>query len=153
MDVINDEIKRLEAEGVAEEFAKAALDHEENNPPAEAVAVFESDPEVLGVLTGFTTMICSSLAPNWDVEPEENSMIAEAFEMVLDKYMPGVKDNVGVEFALVMAIGGVVLSRFGKPLKIEREAIADENIEKSTADKQQIYNDDKSRHIIDLGAH
>jgi hypothetical protein len=98
-------------------------------------------------------MLSTSLAPNWEVLPEENAMIAEAFEVVLDKYMPGVKDNIGVEFGLVLAIGGVVLSRMGAgtPLKKERKAIEGESVPTVESEGHPIVYEQSGGGTTDLG--
>ena len=73
--------------------------------------------ELLGPIVG---LLCASVAPAWDVSPEEQGQLCDAYSCVIDKYFP---DGVpmGPEVGALLVTAAVVMPRLGQPLKIEQQ--------------------------------
>lgn len=111
---LNNEINQLSMEAQQEE--QAAVDFTDSLQSEELEPLpREPDQEVLQALNAVFGMAAGGLAPNWNIQPEEIEIVSQAAEVVLDKYMPGVKNSIGCEFALVLAVGGIVLPRLSMP--------------------------------------
>lgn len=152
-DNLNNEINTLEREAIAEDLAIEAELSEigtENVPP---VPVNEPDQEIIAVLDQVVSMSCAVLAPAWNIQPEETLIVSQAFERVLEKYMPNAKDSFGCEMALVLAVGAMVLPR----LSIPRHPVTDEIEPQEKLEPQQAIKTAQPNHIpmsgdtIDLG--
>jgi len=115
---LNNEIKQLNLEADAE-LQESQLSFEEELEPEP----HQPDQEVIQALNAVLGMTANSLAPNWNIQPEEIEIVSQAAEVVLDKYMPNVKNSLGCEFALVLAVGGIVLPRLNMPRYEKSESI------------------------------
>lgn len=139
---INSEINQLNLEAIQDEQAQA--DFNDSLKPEELEPLpREPDQEVLQALNAVFGMAAGSLAPNWNIQPEEIEIVSQATEVVLDKYMPGVKDSIGCEFALVLAVGGIVLPRLSIPrYENEQKSIEDKENSQSQGEINNPVKDD-----------
>ena len=74
--------------------------------------------ELVAPLVG---LLCATVAPAWNISPEEQQQLSGAYAAVIDKYFP---DGVplGPEVGAVMVTAAIVMPRLGQPLKVEKEA-------------------------------
>lgn len=97
----------------------------EPSPELESEQLPESNniptAELLGPIIG---LLCASVAPAWDISPDEQSNLCEAYGALADKYFPeGVP--MGPEVGAVLVTASIVMPRLGQPLKIEEKKEAD----------------------------
>lgn len=71
------------------------------------------------IILPIISVMSAVAAPNWEISDEENTVLADAFGDLLDKYFPDAPSYLGVEITALLAVGMVVAPRIaeGKPLR------------------------------------
>ncbi|PLA73514.1 hypothetical protein CYQ88_10855 [Hydrogenovibrio sp. SC-1] len=72
--------------------------------------------ELIQPIVNFATAV---MAPNWEIQAEENEMLADAYSSLLDKYFPNAMGNFGVELNALLITAAVLTPRLGKPRFVE----------------------------------
>lgn len=77
------------------------------------------------MLVPIVGLLCSSIAPAWDISVDEQNQLVTAYAMLINKYFP---DGLpmGPEVAAIMITASIVLPRLGQPLK-ENPASGDQS--------------------------
>ena len=65
------------------------------------------------------SLACGVLAPNWDIQPEEQAALAESYGALIDKYFPDVSSSGGVELSALLITAAIITPRLSTPRKLE----------------------------------
>lgn len=159
----NKEIGRLLREAQAEQAAQDQLDEEISTAAGDSEGVGEDNarPEIpeeqlnemmRGGLSLASQLIGGIVAPNWNIQPEEHSMLAGECVSVLDYYFPNAKNYVGPWAGLGLAVASIAYPRVaeGVPMRLpkpeEEEATAQQGEE---SPKQQAETEAELNPLLD----
>ena len=93
-------------------------------PPGQALAptaATEPKPETVALLRPLIALLCTKLAPAWNITEDEQTMLAGAYALVVDKYFPDM--DFGVEVNALLLTAMIWAPRLGKPRIIDGEAV------------------------------
>ena len=66
-------------------------------------------------------LACAVLAPNWNIQGEEQQALAQSYGAVLDKYFPEGAGQFGPELSALLITAAILTPRIGTPRKPEPE--------------------------------
>ncbi|NKF52785.1 hypothetical protein G3R49_19700 [Shewanella sp. WXL01] len=116
-------------QGHFDEFDQAMMQAREQEGSLEPESVYANPehapaaPHVSGaeIIAPVVQLGCALLAPNWDIQPEEQQALADSYGALIDKYFPDGAGSFGVELNALLITGAIVTPRLGKPRRIEKD--------------------------------
>ena len=108
--------------------------------------------KVLSPILGATFSI---LAPNWQIQPEETSQLANAYGSVIDAYFPDaeVDPKIGALLAAATVTGAVFMPRMDVPRKLEDKGQPQKKQSQQTSENGMlpVFEGEESDELIELG--